>query len=116
MHYMHTAHIQSTNQSSTAFLAYVLMSGLQFSQAGAVVRRLVSATMYESHFCGHKSNGHSCRTGCVCPCIMCNCPLDNLYFLHFLTPHSVFYYNNWSPCLIGTTSEEAGRADEWAGK
>lgn len=56
MHYMHIAHIQSTNQSSTAFLAYVLMSGLQFSQAGAVVRRLVSATMYESHFCGHKSN------------------------------------------------------------
>lgn len=46
MHILLTTHIQSTKQSSTAFLAYVLMSGLQFSQAAAVVRRMVSAGVH----------------------------------------------------------------------
>ena len=34
--------MQGSRESSTAFLTYVLMSGFQFSQARAVVHRMVS--------------------------------------------------------------------------
>ena len=53
---------QGTKESLTALLAYVLMSGLQFSQAAAVIKRLVYIAQLGT--CTNNSS-HLPVTGCV---------------------------------------------------